>query len=602
MSTRSGLFIAAASGSAAALVLTACVPGEDPDAEDADAPGFEACEDDPLECNTGEREDGGEIVWLINSPFGGWSAFTPEGGSVYQVQAVAGVLPYTGRWEPDAETYDYNMDLLAAEPEILNDGSDGEPYQFQFEFSPDAQWDDGMPIDAHDMRMSWMFAKGEEGGDCNECISRSPTDYLRIDSVDVEDDGATAVVTMVDERPWAEWFGLFSAHGISSGMYPAHIGVEEGFLDGTPEEPDLEDPDATGEYYNWLNETMPEFSGGPYRLVEGDLDNQVIKEPNDNYYGEDAATLETIVMQINEEEPSWAPAVANGELHGGNPAQYNEDVITELEELDNVHMDVQPGSSWEHLDINLQNEPLDDLDLRMAIFTAIDVDEILERNFAAGYPEIERQLNHSFPPDSPYYQDNLSDSIQGTGDVEEARSILEDAGYEWDGDTLMLDGEQVGPFTLRATDVDIRQTSLQIVQGHLDDIGIETELEPIDDLGGVLAEADYDIIQYGWSGNPFIQAAPSQQWHSASSSNWGGLENDEVDALLDAQEAAEDLDEAGELINQAQQLVIEEAYVLPLSWEPNANFVVDDYVNIRPQMHDSHRSTYNIGEWGVQAQ
>ncbi len=85
-------------------------------------------------------------------------------------------------------------------------------------------------------------------------------------------------------------------------------------------------PSSSGSF-EWLNDTMPTFPGGPYRLVEGDLENQVIKEPNDNWYGQEPVTLDTLVIRFINDEGAWVPALANSEVDGASPPQFNEDVI-----------------------------------------------------------------------------------------------------------------------------------------------------------------------------------------------------------------------------------------------------------------------------------
>src|SRR5699024_11895253 len=94
--------------------------------------------------------------------------------------------------------------------------------------------------------------------------------------------------------------------------------------------------------------------------------------------------------------------------------------------------------------------------------------------------------------------------------------ILEDADYELDGDTLTLDGDEVGPFRLRATDSDVRNNSMQLIQAQLAEIGIEANIEPTDDLGATTEEGDYDSMQFGWQGTPDLITTPHQFWHSSS--------------------------------------------------------------------------------------
>lgn len=592
--------------SVTALLLGACAqeaPEEEPDdvgADDGEPDemlGFDDCDEFPNTCNSGERADGGDITWLVDQAPGAWMGFSPEGGSVYTLQGVtSGILPYTGQWEPDGEEYAYNMDLLAEEPELLSDGSGDEPFRFQFVLRDDAEWDDGTPITADDFRMVWYLSASEEEGHCEGCRSRSTEPFDQIESIEGDDDGKTVTITLKEGEADPEWFGWGSAHHIAGGLVPAHLMEEQGW--------DIDEPADVGEYFEYLNDNMPEFSGGPYVIAEGNLDEQIIKEPNPNWYGEEQPTLDTVIMRFLTDEGAWQSALENREIHGGTPASFPQDVIEGIEGLPDVHSHITPGSSWEHVDFNLANEQLQDVELRRAIFTAIDVEDINQRIFGEIFPEIERQTSHLFFSDSPYHEDVVTDTGQGSGDVEAAIEILEAAGYELDGETLTLDGEEIGPFRLRATSNPVRDTSMELLQSMLAEIGIEANIETIGaaDLGPVLGEGDYDIIQFGWSGSPFFTEAPAQFWHSESGSNFGGYENEQVDQLVDQVQQQSDLEEAADLANEAAAIVAEDAYVLPLHWSPVVAFVADDYVNIRQNPNSSLRGTYNIGEWGQLAE
>ncbi|WP_017557706.1 ABC transporter family substrate-binding protein [Nocardiopsis baichengensis] len=550
---------------------------------------WEECESDPNTCNSGERADGGEITWVVSDFPGAWTTVSPEGGSVYTLQMLSGIVPSTGQWAPDGETYEFNMDLLAEEPELVSE----DPFTFSFTFADGAEWDDGTPIGADDAIATVKMSTSDEEGWCEGCRSRQPGIYDDVEEMEASEDGKTVTFTLKDGRANPEWRGFLDAHQIAGGILPAHLAEEQGY--------DLDEPADVGAYFEWLNETVPEYSGGPYTIVEGDLETQVIMEPNENWYGEAQPTLDTVIVQFNDNENSWVPALTNGEIDGGNPAKINDDVIEQLRGMPEVSVDVGPGASWEHIDLNTENEWLQDVELRRAVFTAIDAQEIVERSYGTAYPEVQRKTNHTFAADSPHHEDLFGDSPQGTGDAEEAARILEEAGYAIVDGTLERDGEQVGPFRLRATADQVRQDSLQIIQSHLEEIGVATEIEAINDLGGVLGDQDYDIVQFGWSTSPWFLINPGQQWHSGSGSNFGGLDVPEVDEALDRMGTATTLEEAAEYANDAGRLVVDQAYVLPLADEPRYSFVTDGFTNIRDNRQHSLRATYNIGEWGTVA-
>src|SRR5699024_4385073 len=279
----------------------------------------------------------------------------------------------------------------------------------------------------------------------------------------------------------------------------------------------------------------------------------------------DEPNLDRITMQFNTDEGTYVNALQNGEIDGASPSVYNTDIITQLEDLPDVDLSIAEGSVWEHVDLNLENEWLEDVELRRAIFTAIDRQEIADRNFAETYPEIELKNNHIFGNDSEHFVDHYEGDTQGTGDIEPAIEPLADA-----------------------TDSDVRNNSMQLIQAQLAEIGIEANIEPTDDLGATTEEGDYDIMQFGWQGTPDFITSPNQFWHSSSGSNYGGYANDEVDELTNDVINSLDLDEAAENANAATEIVVSEAYVLPLMAEPYYYFAGDHMVNVEDNTHSSY--------------
>lgn len=564
--------------------------GADGADEEATGQGFVDCLDSPNTCNSGERADGGDITWIVESLPDSWASISASGGSVYTLQMLHGVLPFTGQYEPDGVTYKFNMDLLAEEPELLSE----DPFSFQFEISEDAAWDDGTPITADDFIVTWQLSASESEGYCDGCDSRGTATADRIDSVEGSGDGKTVTFTLKEGQSDPEWFTWGGTGDVAGGIVPAHIAEENGF--------DLSDPAQMGEYFDHLHSTMPTWSGGPYRLVEGDLENQVIKEPNPNWYGEVQPTLDTMIVRFLTEESAWVQAMANDEVQGGNPTQLNADILGQLQDMPNVMVNIGPGPSWEHLDINMDVAAFADLELRRAIFTAVNADEIAGRVYGNLFPEYTLRTNLGFPSTSNFHEDHLTDTGFGQGDAETARAILEDAGYELTDGTLMLDGEQVGPFRLRSTSTETRSTAMQLIQAQLAEIGIEVDIQPTDNLGGMLSEQDYDMALFGWSGSPAFVGIAHQQWHSESASNFGRYSNPEVDDLTEAQFQATSHEEAAEIANEAAEIVLQDAYVLPLYDTPVALFVTDRYINVRDNGASSLRALYENHTWGLAAQ
>ncbi len=580
----------------AALIVTACGGDSEPadgngDGDEFTGQGFEECLENPNNCNSGERAEGGSISWIVQTTAQGWLAISPDHGTVYTLQALHGILPHTGHFEPDGVEYRYNMDLLAEEPELLSE----DPFTYQFRIRDEAVWDDGTPISADDFAILWRMSASPDEGLCEGCVSRSSSAFDKIESIEGSDDGKTVTITLKPGERNPEWFSYGNADSITGGLPPAHLAEQQGW--------DVNDPQDLGEYFAWLHETRPEYSGGPYRIVDGDLENEVIKEPNENWYGEVQPTFDTLITRFLTDQGSWVPAVANGEVHGGNPIQLNQDLIDQFRDMPNVMVNIGPGPSWENLTMNLDTPALGDEALRRAIFTAVDTTDIVERNFGDLYPDYTLRTNHVFPERSPHHVDLLEGTGFGTGDLEAARAILSDAGYDWGADgALQLEGEPVDALRLRATADPARVTSMELIQAQLAELGIEIIIETTDNLGGMLLEQDFDIAQFGWSGSPLFAVAPAQYWATDSTSNWGRYSNPEVDELGSQVLNAASQEEAAELANQAAAHVVEDAYVLPLYDTPVYLFVTDDYINVRDNQATSLRALYDNHAWGLVAE
>jgi peptide/nickel transport system substrate-binding protein len=592
MRIRNRLAGVAAVGAVATLALALGACGGDGGDSDAErSRGFEDCAENPNTCNGGDREDGGEIVWTLDQSPDGYFPWSPEGGSVYTLQAIQGILPYFGQFLPDGE-YAYNMDVLAEEPQIVSD----DPFQTSWRIKDEAVWDDGTPISADDVIISWKMSTEEDAGYCVGCRPRAPETL--IENIEATDGGKGFTVTYREGVNDPEWFAFMSAHGIIGGVAPAHVATNNGWDTNTPED--------LGEYFEFLNDNPPEFSGGPYIIEEFDIDNQVIKVPNPSWYGEIQPTLERIVVRFLDDESTWVPALQNGELNGASPAGWAPDVIRQVQDMENVRVNIQSGPSWEHIDLNMDNQWIGaDPELRRAIFTVIDQQDLATRVYGDLYPEIEPRGNHVHGSESQYYVDHLEGTGQGSGDVEAARQLLTAAGYEGvDGGAgaLTKDGEQVGPFRLRSTTAPARVTAQQLIQGYLAEIGIQANIEPTDDLGGTLVGQDYDIMEFGWSGSPLFFGTGQQFWDSTSGSNFGKYSNPEVDELIQQEQLAQSLDDSAELHDQMMEIVVNDAYVLPLYSTPVYVFVTDNYVNVRDNTNTSLRALYETHGWGVAAQ
>lgn len=584
MRIRRSLIGLAAAGLAVGMVLSGCASGGDDDngdSGDTATPSFEDCEDNPVDCNSGPRAEGGEITWLINQGWDStWNRMTSVGNTSYLNQALSGVLLDIGEWQPDGE-YGWNMDLFETEPQLVSE----DPMVIEYPISEDAVWSDGTPIGVNDFTYAWYVWSGNEDY-CEGCTPPATTFYDSIESIEAE--GQTLTMTMQEGFQDAEWFARLED------MYPWHVAEAAGF--------DLNDPASVGESMQFWIDNVPEVSGGPYLVEDAVVDERVVLVPNPQWYGEVQPTFERITKVVISEQGSWMPAIEGDELDGGWPASWTTDFAEQIAGVPGMmSITGSAGSIWEHVDVNMDS--LDDLALRRAIFTAINIGHASDAIWGDINPP--RRTNHIFPEASPNHEDLLTATGYGTGEADAARAILEDAGYTGfeEGGTLTdPDGEAVPPLRFAYLDGNQnRATFVELTIAYLAQIGLTVEPEPTpgEQLGTVLEAQDFDLVIFGWVGNPQFTGTAHQFYHSTSDSNYGNIQNDQLDQLTEQVRNQIDVAAAADLANQADQIVMDEAFSLPLWDNPGLVFAEDRYFNIRPNWHAQPNVFYNIGEWGL---
>lgn len=567
---------AVASATAAAIVLSACGSGTE------DGVGFDDCADNPMTCNAGERAEGGDITWALDNAWEGWNWARAEGLNVQKYQALAGLSTETGFWQPDG-TWDYNDALWSSEPELISES----PMQVEYKLNPDANWGDGTPITLDDFIYSWYQLSGDDER-CEDCAPSSTAYGSNVEDIAETDEGSI-VVTYQDGHLDPEWM----YHTILT--HPAHIVENAGFTDWRT------DASEMGESSLYLDTTIPTWSAGPYRITDAAEGDFVVYEPNPDYAGDAEVALDSITLEVI--EPSeLVTEMRQGSIDGASPGAVSADMISQLGATEGVKYRVHDGPAWTHIDFNMNT--VDDLELRRAIFTMLDVDALNDSTVGLVQPDVMRKTNHVFRNDDEFHEDVLTMSGQGSGDITHAVDILESAGYELvdDGDTLLdPDGDPV-ELTMRANSDDSdMQVISERVQQQLGELGIDINLNPIasGELMDVLSGHEFDLVAYTWNATPTFTGAADQYWNSDSASNFGQLDDPEIDELIESIKQTTDMAEAADRTNEVVEAAVDHAYALPLADTQVVIMVSDNMVNVRDNWASNMRALYNMAEWGV---
>ncbi|GAB3224937.1 hypothetical protein GCM10027447_14030 [Glycomyces halotolerans] len=552
-------------GGSAAFALTACGGGDDGGSD-----------------GSGSRE----VTWAISSQWEAWNENTTAGNNSYGHQAMTPMIPL-GQvgydFTPEGEVF-YDDAIFDGAPELVSES----PMQIKHTLKEGAQWSDGKPVRVEDFIFQWYSMSGNpDHANQEKALPASTSGYAEIASIEATEDGGI-LTTYVDGYIDPEW-------SFSGGVYlPSHLAEENGFENWQS------DPEVMGDAVTWFNENLWDVVTGPYKPVDSKLGEYIVYEPNENYQGSVKPEIPKLTVKVVAGTEAIVTELRQGSIHGSWPSEFSEEELAKLEEDPALTGEVYSGSVWIHIDANCNNPFLSDVELRKAVFTAINIQDIIDKNFPE--TEVGPKGSHFFSEGNEYFVDHVTPTGQGTGDYDAARGILEAAGYTWDdaGKLLTPDGEQV-TLTFRMSETDqIRKTIAELSQAYLAEIGIDLTLEAIQDgeLGAVLTEGTFDLVIFGWSGDAAFTVAPGQFFRSDSGSNFGKYENPDADAAIDKVRSTVDLDEAADFANQVEEIVMPEAYVLPLFDEPQHIMFNNEIMEgVHANGYSQAGPLYNVREW-----
>lgn len=493
------------------------------------------------------------------------------------------------------------------------------PETIQYVINPKAVWSDGTAINADDFIYNWL---AQSGADPNVSAA-STTGYTDIASVvGSGTNNQTVTVTFKPGKLDPDWKGLFD-------LLPAHLAAQHGYDTSSTiaQLSTAKSAQATGieQSWNWFDKTVPTWSEGPYLIQSSSSDGSTIVEvPNPKWFGKDGPYFDKITFVTITDSAQEVPALQNGEVNAIIP-QPDQNIVKGVKAIGSkVKYQLDAGLTYEHIDLNLKNtflggttqaaqeDPVK-LALRQAMFTATDRSAIIARTQALVDPASKPLNSRMFVPSQSQYQDNISKYDLGNGDIAKAKQILTTAGYKNIGPGQKLttpSGQQVPAFLMRYTTTNTeRATECQIFAQEMAQLGITIKVEGTDDLGATLTQADsnhtYDIIVFAWVDTPFWDTgnAPLYETNPTSTvtgGNYGFYTNSTVDSLLEQATGTTDLTKAASLENQADQLVSQDAYTLPLFQKDTMIAFSSDLVNVRDNL-TSAGPTYNLQQWGYSA-
>jgi peptide/nickel transport system substrate-binding protein len=411
-------------------------------------------------------------------------------------------------------------------------------------------WSDGESFTADDIAFTFQLIKDNPAFD---------TSALKITDISV--DGST--VTLGFEQ------SLFVKQNkvLLTRIVPEHVWKDA----GDPTTFTNEDAVGTGPY------TLSKFTSQSVELAS-----------RDDYWGGEVA-VPTLYFVSYADNTALTTALVGGDADWAQIFIPNvQSAYIDKDPEHNIYW-APAGLGIDTLFVNTQTKPFDDVAFRQAINKVIDRDAHAEIAREGGVPVITSVTGLPTPVGDSF----ISDEYQGEDyevDVDGAKEILEDAGYTWDGDTLIdPDGEAV-TFELAVPQgwADY-VTGISLISDSVKALGVEATVNTPDadnwtedlstgDFQAAIhwtdsAETPYDFYSDQMDGR-FLQPIGE-----AANYNYGRFDSEEATQALETYATTTDEAERQEALDTIEKIYVEEVPAMPVGTRPIiSQYNTRDYV------------------------
>ena len=428
--------------------------------------------------------------------------------------------------------------------EISEDGM-----TYTFHIRDNARFQNGKPITASDFK--WSLERAASPDTASPVADTYLGDIIGANDVLEGKTTDLAGVRVIDDRTLRIEIDAPKAYFLAKLTYPTAYVL------------DRENVEAGG---NWTD--APNGSG-PFRLAEYRVGERIVLERNENFYLE-PPHLDSVIMNL-----AGGQSMAmyeNDEIDITGVGLFElERVLDPAEPLNKELVIAPPSFTVFYIGFNATEPPFDDQKFRQALTHAVDKDLIANGVLS----ELVTPAYGVLPPGFPGYNVDLA-GLEYDPDL--ARQLLSESKY---------------------ADAETRPRIVVTVPGTGGSIGLDMEV--VIEMWRQELEVEVEIQQVEWAtylqdlnGNKF-QAFGGSGWqadypdpqdfldilfHTDSKQNHTSYSNPELDAILEKARTEPDVERRVELYHQAEDLIIQDAPMLPL-W-----YTGEQYILIKGHIED----------------
>ena len=469
-------------------------------------------------------------------------------------------------------------------------------------------WSDGEPVTADDIAFTWQWIVDPANASTSSAV------WAPIENIEAASP-TQAVITF--KEPSVSWFVPIT--GTSYGaIIPKHV---------------LGGADATAAAEAFL--TNP-IGTGPYKVDSFKENDQVIYSANENYREANKPYFATVNLKGGGEASSAAQAVLQtGDWHYAWNLQVEPQILKQLQESGGKgQLVIGPPASLERVNFNFSDPNVEvdgersslqapnpffsDIKVRQAFSLATDRESIANQFYLGGDQE---------PPATNYLVgvgSMDSTNTSWTFDIEQAKSVLDEAGWVLDGNVRKKDGVELSVSYYTSIN-SVRQKTQAVNKKNWEEAGIKVQLGQVTaDVFFSSAPGNDQTFYHNYrdmdmfTDNPTstiplgymlsYYAGKDNYNVSQSSNQWTGgnqarYVNPDYDALYDQAVASTDVEEVATLCVQMNDMLINDFALIPLVARAGVKDAASNLLlqeNLAPNGWET--SFWNIANWTMAAQ
>lgn len=311
-------------------------------------------------------------------------------------------------------------------------------------------------------------------------------------------------------------------------------------------------PAAFAEHGSSINENP--VGTGPFKFVSWTRDDNIVLEKNEDYWKEGLPKLDRVIFQVIPDNSARLTALRSGQIDimdGVNP-----DDISGIEADDSLQVFERATNNVGYLGFHVEKEPFDNVLVRRAVNHAINKEALI----GALYGGLAESAKNAVPPGYLGYNDEI---VEYEYDVEKAKELLAEAGYP--------DGFEFELWTMPVARpyMPDPERAAEALQADLAQVGLTAKIVTMEWATYLedTTAGKHEMFMLGWSGvngDPDYFLSNLLHGDAVPGGNRSFYSNDRVNELLTAAKTAVEPDERAALYMEAQELIHEDAPMVPL--------------------------------------